>query len=148
MVEAEHTRGLSRGVCGLAIRIARAVNRTLGRKGRVWGTRYHVRALTTPREVRHGLVYVLMNHRKHEPAARAALDPCSSAAGFDGFRGVAPSQNVSVTVRKPQTWLAAVGWKRHGLIGLDEAPKAAMRLDIGRREGVRVRRGLPYPGMS
>jgi len=56
IVEADDTRALGRGLRGLAIRVARAVNRALGRRGRVWGDRYHARALTTPREVRHCLV--------------------------------------------------------------------------------------------
>src|SRR5262249_35563773 len=54
---------LSRGMRGLTIRLARAVNRALGRRGAVWGDRYHVRALATPRAVRHALVYVLMNFK-------------------------------------------------------------------------------------
>src|SRR5207249_5379538 len=65
LVEAADMRGLSRGLQGLAIRIAKAVNRVLGRRGRVWGDRYHARALRTPREVRNALVYVLQNWRKH-----------------------------------------------------------------------------------
>ena len=59
IAEAEHGRALSGGVRGLAIRLARAVNRALGRRGRVWNDRYHARPLTTPRAVRHALVYVL-----------------------------------------------------------------------------------------
>ncbi len=58
VVEAESTHRLTRGLQGLAIRVARAVNRVLGRRGVVWSDRYHARALTTPRAVRHALVYV------------------------------------------------------------------------------------------
>jgi putative transposase len=61
IVEAHDTITLARGVLGLATRIARRVNRALGRTGRFWGDRYHARPLTTPRETRHGLVYVLRN---------------------------------------------------------------------------------------
>ena len=49
------------------------------------GDRYHVRALETPREVRHALVYVLQNWRKHLTDVRG-LDPRSSAAWFTGWR--------------------------------------------------------------
>ncbi|TMB48345.1 MAG: hypothetical protein E6J56_25210, partial [Deltaproteobacteria bacterium] len=59
LVEAESRERLSGGLRGVAIRIARAVNRALGRRGAVFGDRYHIHALGTPREVRHGLVYVL-----------------------------------------------------------------------------------------
>jgi len=78
IVEADDGRALSRGIQGLAIRLAKAVNRILGRRGRVWGDRYHVRALKTPSEVRNALIYVLQNWRKHLPGFRG-FDPCSSA---------------------------------------------------------------------
>src|SRR5207244_3534237 len=84
VVESDASLGLSRGVQGLAIRMARAINRALGRCGRVWGDRYHARALRTPREVRNALVYVLNNWRKHLPQVRG-LDPRSSAAWFSGW---------------------------------------------------------------
>src|SRR5213594_1017676 len=61
IIEAEDGARLSRGMRGLAIRLARAVNHAIGRRGAVWGDRYHARALATPRAVRHALVYVLMN---------------------------------------------------------------------------------------
>jgi hypothetical protein len=41
-------------VHGLAIRLALAVNRALGRRGKVVGDRYHARALTTPRHCASG----------------------------------------------------------------------------------------------
>ena len=55
VVEAVDRRALTRGMHGLDIRIARAVNRVLARHGRVIGDRYHARALRTPREVRNVL---------------------------------------------------------------------------------------------
>jgi REP-associated tyrosine transposase len=122
IVEADDARAFARGLRGLAIRIARAVNRALSRRGTVWGDRYHARALTTPRAVRHALVYVLMNRHKHH-GGEATLDPCSSAAGFDGWRepvGTVPRPAPVVLAR---TWLAAVGWRRHGLLGIEERPR-------------------------
>lgn len=121
IVEADDAPALVRGLRGLAIRIARAVNRALGRRGPVWGDRYHARALTTPRVVRHALVYVLMNRHKHHPG-EPSVDPCSSAAWFDGWRepiGCIPS---GAPVVRARTWLAAVGWRRHGLLGIHERP--------------------------
>ena len=35
------------------------------RRGFLWADRYHARALRTPKEVRHVLVYVLFNIKKH-----------------------------------------------------------------------------------
>jgi len=119
IVEADDRLRLVAGVRGLAIRVARAVNRVLGRRGRVWGDRYHARALTTPRAVRHALVYVLMNHRKHH-AEDTAVDPRSSARWFDGWReSVEPIAGVR-PVARARTWLAAVGWRRHGLLSFAE----------------------------
>ena len=127
LVEADDKASLSRGIMGVAIRMARAVNRVLERHGNVWSERYHSRALKTPREVRNGIVYVLMNRQKHGSNA-AAFDPCSSASLFDGWRmppSLAPPRD-SIE-RKPvepaATWLLRSGWKRHGLIGFHERPK-------------------------
>src|SRR5215831_776865 len=81
LVEADDKSSLSRGLMGLAIRVARAVNRVLLRTGRVWDDRFHAHPLRSPREVRHAIVYVLMNAKKHLPGA-PNFDPCSSAASF------------------------------------------------------------------
>jgi REP element-mobilizing transposase RayT len=126
LAEAAHGRALSGGVRGLAIRIARAVNRTLGRRGRVWGDRYHARALTTPRAVRHALIYVLMNFKKHlRPRTGTELDPCSSAAWFSGWRTPRAAAGLGPPPVTPaRTWLARIGWRRHGLIAVTEQPKS------------------------
>ena len=65
VVEGDHPVALVRGLQGLAVRCAKAVNRAVGRRGSVWSSRYHSRALRTPTEARRGLVYVLLNFRKH-----------------------------------------------------------------------------------
>jgi putative transposase len=69
IAEAADRRALSRGVQGLSVRVARAVNSRLQRKGRLFADRYHARALTTPRTVRYALRYVLLNARKHQHAS-------------------------------------------------------------------------------
>jgi REP element-mobilizing transposase RayT len=122
MVEATDAHSLGRGARGLVIRLARAVNRALHRRGSVWGDRYHTRVLKTPREVRNGFLYVLMNFRKHRPWDRRAFDPCSSAAWFDGFKGRYRRPEGSPPICAPRTWLAGVGWRRHGLLDPLEAP--------------------------
>src|SRR5262245_26858601 len=115
LVEAEGATGLARGCQGMAVRMARAVNRVLGRRGPVWAERYHARWLRTPREVRNALLYVLQNARKHVAGARG-MDPCSSAAWFTGWRTPAPQAPGPAPVRAPRTWLARVGWTLHGLL--------------------------------
>ena len=116
------------GLRGLAIRVARAVNRALGRRGAVWGDRYHARPLTTPREVRNALVYVLQNVAKHARGLHG-LDPCSSARWFDGWHDAAAAGTIErAPVAKARTWLATVGWRRHGLINpYTECPRTHTR---------------------
>jgi REP element-mobilizing transposase RayT len=130
LIEAHDKASLSRGMGGLAIRLARAVNRAVRRRGSVWADRYHARALRTPREVRHGLVYVIANWKKHLAGAKG-MDPCSSAWWFDGWKvsrappeppGWDPDEKVPVWA--PRTWLASEGWRRHGLVGDAEQPRA------------------------
>jgi hypothetical protein len=75
IVEADGPRELRHGLQGLAIRVAKAINRTLARHGTVWADRYHARTLRTPREVRNALVYVL-NWRR-----RGLLDVGTAPAG-------------------------------------------------------------------
>ena len=123
IVEADDGKAFAGGVRGLAIRLARAVNRVLGRRGQVFADRYHARALSTPRAVRHALVYVLMNFTKHSRTG-TELDPCSSAAWFSGWStrpDVTPTEPQPVAVAR--TWLARVGWLRHGRIQPAEHPK-------------------------
>jgi REP-associated tyrosine transposase len=130
LVEADDKVSLSRGVVGVAVRLARAVNRVLGRLGPVWDDRYHSRALRTPREVRHGIVYVIMNWLKHVPGARG-VDPCSSASLFDGWKVPPPcgpprSEVERAQIQRPESWLARTGWKRHGLVDPNERPRGAL----------------------
>ena len=134
LAEAADKRAMSRGVADLAIRIARAVNRVLGREGKVWRDRYYARRLTVPKEVRNALVYVLLNSVKHQPdrlaagrrqtSMRVLVDVrCTSAAWFKGFaptceaalRGAGTAQHVP-PVAPAATWLLTTGWRRHGLI--------------------------------
>jgi REP element-mobilizing transposase RayT len=151
IVEASDKRALSTGVQSIAIRVARYVNDLLGRRGPLWADRWHGHALKTPREVRNALAYVLANFKKHArgpfgghlrvEAVPPGIDPYSSGEWFDGWREWQPSSGTPPpfvwhprdradtgpeaterVVAKPRSWLAAVGWRRHGLIHLDEKP--------------------------
>jgi hypothetical protein len=139
LVEADEARALARGMQGLGIRLAKAMNRRLSRRGRIWADRYHGRPLRTPREVRHGLVYVLLNGRKHGVSG-TGVDRCSSGAWFEGWRDAKVARGPS-PVARPRTWLLCVGWRRSGLIGADEVPAATGRTryrhKLLRADGVR-----------
>ncbi len=123
IVEAKDKARLAAGARALGIRLAHAVNGVLGRRGRVIGDRYHVRTLRTPREVKFALVYVLQNFKKHQPHAPTALDPCSSAAWFDGFRDAIVSTDADTSpTHPPRTWLLRLGWRRYGLLSPHDRP--------------------------
>jgi hypothetical protein len=87
----------------LSIRIAKRLNKLMGRSGRVVGDRYHTRVLRTPTEVKRAIHYIRDNCRNHYyPDVKIAfIDPCSSDA--PGLRIVLP---------EPRSWLARVGWRR------------------------------------
>ncbi len=56
----------------LAITAARAINRAAGRRGKVFAFRYHATRITTPRQMRNTLAYVLNNWRRHGEDQRSA----------------------------------------------------------------------------
>jgi putative transposase len=94
VVEAHDKLSLSRGMQGLAVRLARAINRAAGRTGRVFADHYFARPLRTPAEVRRAVRYVLDNHLHHAPDRALQTDTCAS---------VEP-------VTAPRTWLLSLGW--------------------------------------
>jgi REP element-mobilizing transposase RayT len=124
VIETRGTSSMSRAMQGLAVRLARAVNRTMNRRGSVFADRFHDRALRTPRQVRHALAYVLCNARKHgvAPARSGWLDPFSSAAAFDGWASRNVAADARTVVASPTTWLLRVGWRRGGLLDPDHRP--------------------------
>jgi putative transposase len=142
IVEGDEARRARGGMHGLAIRLALAVNRALGRhKGKVVGDRYHVRPLTTPRQMRTSMVYVLLNFRKHLNAP-AGIDPRSSGPYFPGWHRRARLDSADVAAgadaaiggataaatAAPTTWMATMGWWRAGgLLKLEERPAASRR---------------------
>ncbi len=126
--EAADRQGLSRGVQGFKVRVAKAVNKAMGRRGAVFTDRYHARTITTPTQCRHTLSYVLSNQRHHAYAERASypagrVDPCSSALTLTGWTvaRVRSWANAPPTplddrpaVAPPSTWLLRGGWQRGG----------------------------------
>jgi REP element-mobilizing transposase RayT len=137
VVEAQDQVALASGMKAIGARLARAVNRVVGRRGPVLADRYHARLLPTPREVHHALRYVLLNARHHVGKARTSLtrtvrfDPASSARWFDGWKSrmrTAASASepaagrVPLPVARARTWLLTTGWRRHGLLDPADVP--------------------------
>src|SRR5882724_1544613 len=105
IVECDEPSTLSRAIQGLAVRLARVLNRLAGRTGKVFSDRYHAHVLKTLREVANAVRYVLENFRHHlrEDVAPQGADPCSSA----GWISDAASDDAPIL--SPRTWLL-----RHG----------------------------------
>jgi putative transposase len=141
LVEASSKGALSRGVKRLATRMAMRINRRLGRRGSVFADRYHSRLLRCPRQVRGCLIYVLQNLRHHAGGAGGlAFDAFSSAASFSGWAEPLPHEArwMREALEEPPatvpatTWLLASGWRRLGLVRLEESP-AVHRVARSRR---------------
>jgi putative transposase len=101
IVEADDSASLSRGVQGLCIRIARALNGMLERHGRVFADHFHSRLLCTPTELCRAIRYLRGNAERHY--RERGVDTFSSAA----------AGNIAVVV-PPVGWLLRVGWQRAG----------------------------------
>jgi REP element-mobilizing transposase RayT len=112
IAEADDAASMSRGMQGLAIRLARAVNQALSRRrGKVFSDRYHEHVLKTPSEVRAAIHYVIHNFRKHmgeagRPLRSDFLDEHSSAVYLAGLE---PNP-----LPAPQFWLLRSGYLRAG----------------------------------
>src|SRR5262245_35307413 len=132
LVEAQDRASLSRGLKGLLVRVAKALNKLWSRRGTVFPDRYHDHILGSPREVRNCLVYVFGNGHKHHrqgrgPAPAAPLDVFTSAPWFDGWKESFTVRGLEVVVRpviSARTWLLTEGWRWHGLLSVWEAPAA------------------------
>ncbi len=123
IVEVKSRAGLMRGMQGLVVRLARAINRAAGRCGTVFADRYHAEVLRTPRQTRHALAYVLKNDRHHleqsclPQYARNQVDERSSAPWFDGWKRPIRHRCTGPPPHPPpRTWLLRRGWRKHGLL--------------------------------
>jgi len=108
LIEAADNEALARGMRGVTIRVAKALNRVMERRGPVFADHYHSRVVRTPTEAARAVNYVLWNHAHHakqwgETLGEDAVDPFSSAK----CNGAEPSP-----VSEPQTWLLKVGCLR------------------------------------
>jgi REP element-mobilizing transposase RayT len=147
LCEAVDKDALARGLQGFQISAARQLNRIAGRRaarrlgqatgkprrGCVFVDRYHVEPLSSVRQVRHALAYVLNNWRHHDADREAVglfegrIDPFSSGILFDGWRDAiatwpAPLEYEPPEVSRAQTWLLAKGWRRAKPITAFEVP--------------------------
>jgi putative transposase len=133
IIEAEDGRALSRGMQGLKIRLARRLNALFGRRGTMFTDRYHARPITSPRQARHCLSYVLNNARKHaaqqgRTLARDWIDPFSSAPTFRGWSTATVTSDGATRpgiTRPAEFWLLRTAWKTHGSLDPNAVPGPA-----------------------
>ncbi len=108
IVEAEDRESLAKGMQGLAIRLAKALNRVFVRAGQVWADRYHSHVLKTRREAANALRYVLGNFARHARQWGAAAAPFADIFSSLRFLGLAAPD---APVAAPSTWLLRKGWQ-------------------------------------
>jgi len=144
IVEADDKRALASGMQGFQISAAKHLNAAISkgkpgprRRGTVFPDRYYAEIITSPRQARHTLAYVMLNFRKHredqaEPVSSWKLDWFSSAILFPGwveygdeaFLWRGPPTYDPLIVHQPRTWLLREGWRKAGTISCYEVPSA------------------------
>jgi len=144
IVEAHDKLALARGMQSFQISAAKHLNAAISkgrpgprRRGTVFPDRYHAEIITTPRQARHTLAYVMNNWRKHgeDRVGRMQawkIDWFSSAIHFphwveygdSPWMWHGPTLYEPLWAWQPRTWLLREGWKRHGLISYREVPSA------------------------
>jgi REP element-mobilizing transposase RayT len=142
IVEANDQHALAAGLQAFQISAARQLNAAVGkanggrpRRGAVFPDRYHAEVISSPRQARHTLIYVLANYKRHQedrgPLTRdwhvdwfssAAMFPDWQEYGDDPFLMRGPPTYEPLMVRRPQSWLLQRGWKLAGTIAWKDAP--------------------------
>ena len=139
LCEADNRMALARGVQGFQISAAKHLNQEISkergtrRRGQVFADRYHVRAITSVRETRNVLCYVMNNWRHHgyrgPTLFNGKLDAYSSGLFFPGwaeqFRRYVPEGYEPPAVAAPRTWYLEKGWKIVKAISVYEVPGSA-----------------------
>ncbi|MBI2893184.1 MAG: hypothetical protein HYY06_06495 [Deltaproteobacteria bacterium] len=106
MAETGDTVALGRAIKGLSVRLAKGLNRMMGRRGRVVGDRYHSRVLRTPTETRNAIRYIRNNHRRH----MAQVGKLLPADFTDPYSSCCPE--LAAILPAPRSWLLRAGWHR------------------------------------
>lgn len=117
IVEANGPGALASGMRSVSIRIARGLNRMMGRRGPVLADRYDAHVLRTPAEVRNAVRYVLGNFESHaarrgeRTSKKGWVDPFSSAASK-------PPRDVQLALFTQPATSGARGWLLRNAAGL------------------------------
>jgi hypothetical protein len=146
IVEADSKAALADGLRGFQISAAKHLNNAMvvngtRRRGKVFADRYHQVLLTSPRQVRNALGYVLNNWRRHGEDRRYAnrkVDPYSSGCTFHGWRERAdeallyrfPDRYQPLSISLPRTWLLRIGWTLTGTISVYDVPGPKTKANV------------------
>jgi putative transposase len=135
VVEADSKRSLSRGIQGLCVRLARALNPMIGRRGALFADHYHSRLVRTPTELANAIAYVRTNAEHHY-----------GERGIDAFSSACP--DALPLLAAPLGWLLRIGWRLRGANGrsiaaLPPGGTSESHIHIGE---VRKNRLLDVPG--
>jgi len=107
IVEAPDAQALGRAMKGLEVRMARALNKVMGRQGPVFADRYHAQLLASPRQAANAVRYVLENWMVH-----AAREGQPAPSGVDPFCSAACLPCGPPLVAEPLWWMLRVGIER------------------------------------
>ena len=141
IVEVANRMALAKGMQAFGISAAKQINALIGartgerRRGSVFTDRYHAVILQNPKQVRNTLMYVLNNWHHHGESAETLrkpwkIDPYSSAIAFTGWKEREdtlfriPDGYDGMFTWLPRTWVLKTGWRRWGLISIDEVPRS------------------------
>jgi len=139
LVEAKSAKALARGMQGFSIRLARSLNKMMGRRGHsVFADRYHCQPIKTALQARNAMRYVLNNRRRHmrqfgKLAGPSFVDPYSSAWSSGAYAvaldpAFSPRAQLGAEfagpppIAKARSWLLRSAWKRLGYLMIDEPP--------------------------
>src|ERR1041384_1451809 len=114
LVEADGKEALARGMQGFQISAAKQLNAAIShgrpgprRRGTVFPDRYHAEIITSPRQARHCLSYVLSNFRKHKEDCKAPMSSWRSTGFRVRWRSLGGQRMVTSrccgAVRRPTT---------------------------------------------
>ena len=107
IIEAADQIALGRAIKGLLVRMARALNKVMDRKGQVFADRYHAHLLRSPREAANAIRYVLDNWRVH-----AQRDGRPLPIGVDPYCSTAWAGCSPPLVAEPRWWMLRIGVSR------------------------------------
>ncbi|MDB4941468.1 MAG: hypothetical protein JWP97_1002 [Labilithrix sp.] len=127
IAEADDERALTSAMRSLKARVTRSINGHVLRRprGKVWGGRYHRVDLTSRRQARNALVYVLQNAHHHGVVAAGSLDPLSSARWSSRYIARAPLPADTSPCASALTFMLRRLWEGQwpGLISPSEVPE-------------------------